>query len=243
MAAFNDDTAPHTTDQSCKDTSDKPSVSSPVEQHKEPVGLLRAPRRIREDLYPPRAPSSKDYTVDEPVHASGPQLPVDKVKTLLKDILSDEAVSTALDPRPLWTQFDDPDALNTMLDSACFQENMPNYPCPRVQKVLPEWSVLGRCDVVKLVDIEPTELKPEDLLICSPTILGFRFLTTNRMQTFDRAILSRIPPPSKVRAAEEGGSEAGPAVCDDDIIKALAEKKLNGREDAQNEERDEDFKV
>lgn len=62
---------------------------------------------------------------------------------------------------------------NIMVDSECFQENMPNYPCPRPQKVRPQWSVLGRCEAVKLVDIDPEQLKPEDYLICSPTILGF----------------------------------------------------------------------
>ncbi|KAI0966244.1 hypothetical protein F4678DRAFT_450555 [Xylaria arbuscula] len=32
-----------------------------------------------------------------------------------------------------------------------------------------------RCKAVKLVDIAPTTLKPKELLICSPTILGFSF--------------------------------------------------------------------
>ena len=50
---------------------------------------------------------------------------------------------------------------------------MPNYPCPRPQRVRPQWSVLGRCEAVKLVNIDPKDLKPADFLICSPTVLGF----------------------------------------------------------------------
>lgn len=72
---------------------------------------------------------------------------------------------------------------------------------------------------------------------------GILFLTTNRMQTFDPAILSRIHLPLKYEPLKkeareavwrffigQAGTEAGPAVCNDNIIKALAEKKLNGRE-------------
>ncbi|KAI8956826.1 hypothetical protein F5Y11DRAFT_364727 [Daldinia sp. FL1419] len=60
-----------------------------------------------------------------------------------------------------------------MIDSACFHENKPNYPCPRVQKVRPKFTVLGRCDAVKLVNLDPAQLAPNDLLICTPTVLGF----------------------------------------------------------------------
>lgn len=63
---------------------------------------------------------------------------------------------------------------NIMVDSECFQENMPNYLCPRPQKVHPHWSILGgQCEAVKLIDIDPEQLKPEGFLICSPTVLGF----------------------------------------------------------------------
>ena len=60
-----------------------------------------------------------------------------------------------------------------MVDSVCFQENKPNYPCARVQRIRAHWSVLGRCDAVKLVDLDPEQLEPRDFLICSPTVLGF----------------------------------------------------------------------
>jgi hypothetical protein len=60
-----------------------------------------------------------------------------------------------------------------MVDAICFQERMPNYPCPRVQRVKPKFSVLGRCDTIKLADINPTEVDEAELLICSPTVLGF----------------------------------------------------------------------
>ncbi|KEY64860.1 hypothetical protein S7711_03857 [Stachybotrys chartarum IBT 7711] len=62
---------------------------------------------------------------------------------------------------------------NIMVDFDCFQENMPNYPSARVQQVRPQWSALGRCDVLRPVHIDPTQLKPEEFLICSPTVLGF----------------------------------------------------------------------
>jgi hypothetical protein len=55
---------------------------------------------------------------------------------------------------------------NIMVDFDCFQENMPNYPSARVQHVRPQGSVLGP-------QINPSQLKPEELRICSPTVLGF----------------------------------------------------------------------
>ena len=60
-----------------------------------------------------------------------------------------------------------------MVDTICFQERMPNYPCARVQKVRPIYSASGRCDSIKLADINPGEAEEAELLICSPTVLGF----------------------------------------------------------------------
>lgn len=72
---------------------------------------------------------------------------------------------------------------------------------------------------------------------------GILFLTTNRMQTFDPAILSRIhlplrydPLKKEAREAiwrcfiEQAQTTAGPAIYDDHVIRDLAGKKLNGRE-------------
>ena len=72
---------------------------------------------------------------------------------------------------------------------------------------------------------------------------GILFLTTNRMNTFDSAILSRIHLPLKYeplkKEAREGvwhffikqaRTTAGHAAYDDNVISDLAEKKLNGRE-------------
>jgi len=60
-----------------------------------------------------------------------------------------------------------------MVDAVCFQESKPNYPCPRVQKVRPRYSILGRCDAIKLADLDPAQLGQNDHLICSPTVFGF----------------------------------------------------------------------
>lgn len=60
-----------------------------------------------------------------------------------------------------------------MVDAICFQEHKPNYPCLRVQKMRPRYSVLGVCDTIKLADIDPGQLKENEFLICSPTVLGF----------------------------------------------------------------------
>ncbi|KID82559.1 AAA family ATPase, partial [Metarhizium majus ARSEF 297] len=60
-----------------------------------------------------------------------------------------------------------------IVDFDCFHESMPNYLSARVQEVRPEYSVLGLCDVLKPVDIDPSQLKPEEFLACSPTVLGF----------------------------------------------------------------------
>jgi len=60
-----------------------------------------------------------------------------------------------------------------MVDAVCFQEHKPNYPCPRVQKVRPRYSILGVCDTIKLADVDPSQLKEDEFLICSPTVLGF----------------------------------------------------------------------
>ena len=53
--------------------------------------------------------SYKDMSDKPPRDSSPIILSVEQVKTLLKDVLSDEAVCTTLNPRPLWTQLDDPD--------------------------------------------------------------------------------------------------------------------------------------
>ena len=60
-----------------------------------------------------------------------------------------------------------------IVDAVCFQESKPNYPCPRVQKVRPRYSILGRCDAIKLADLDPAKLEQNDHLICSPTVFGF----------------------------------------------------------------------
>lgn len=60
-----------------------------------------------------------------------------------------------------------------MVDTICFHERMPNYPCARVQRVRPRYSASGRCDSIKLVDIIPGEADETEFLICSPTVLGF----------------------------------------------------------------------
>jgi hypothetical protein len=74
---------------------------------------------------------------------------------------------------------------NIMVDFDCFHENMPNYPSARVQQVRSHWSILGRCDVLKPVHIDPSQLKPEELRICSPTVLGFSLEKKRfRMSTF-----------------------------------------------------------
>uniref|UniRef100_A0A8H7N344 Uncharacterized protein n=1 Tax=Bionectria ochroleuca TaxID=29856 RepID=A0A8H7N344_BIOOC len=52
-----------------------------------------------------------------------------------------------------------------IVDFDCFHENMPNYPSARVQQVRRQYSVLGRCDVLKPIDIDPSQLKPEEFLI------------------------------------------------------------------------------
>ncbi|KAH8878683.1 hypothetical protein GQ53DRAFT_82027 [Thozetella sp. PMI_491] len=64
---------------------------------------------------------------------------------------------------------------NIMVDFECFHENMPNYPSARVQQMRHQYSVLGRCEVLKPANVDPTQLKLEEFLICSPTVLGFSF--------------------------------------------------------------------
>jgi len=72
---------------------------------------------------------------------------------------------------------------------------------------------------------------------------GILFLTTNRMNTFDSAVLSRIHLPLKYeplkKEAREGvwlffikqaRTTAGHAAYNDKVISDLAENKLNGRE-------------
>ena len=76
---------------------------------------------------------------------------------------------------------------------------------------------------------------------------GILFLTTNRMQTFDPAILSRIhlplrydPLKQEAREAiwrcfvERAGTTAGSPLYTDEVIETLAKKKLNGREVSDN---------
>jgi hypothetical protein len=60
-----------------------------------------------------------------------------------------------------------------MVDAMCFQENKPNYPCPRVQKGRPKFSVLGQCATIKLENLDPDQLRENEFLICAPTVLGF----------------------------------------------------------------------
>ena len=60
-----------------------------------------------------------------------------------------------------------------MVDAIGFQENKPNYPCPRVHKMRPKYSILGPCATVKPTNLDPSQLSAEELLICSPTVLGF----------------------------------------------------------------------
>ena len=63
-----------------------------------------------------------------------------------------------------------------MVDVIAFQENKPNCPCPRaqrVQKVRPRYSVFGACKTIKPANVDPDQLKEDELLICSPTVLGF----------------------------------------------------------------------
>lgn len=72
---------------------------------------------------------------------------------------------------------------------------------------------------------------------------GIMFLTTNRIQSFDPAILSRIHLPLRYgplnREArkevwrcfiEQATTKAGPAAFTENVIAKLAEKTLNGRE-------------
>ena len=44
-----------------------------------------------------------------------------------------------------------------MVDTICFQERNPNYPCARVQKVRPRYPASGHCDSIRLADINPGE--------------------------------------------------------------------------------------
>ena len=63
-----------------------------------------------------------------------------------------------------------------MVDAIGFQENKPNYPCPRVQrvqKVRPRYSVFGACETMKPANVDPNQLKESELLICSPAVLDF----------------------------------------------------------------------
>lgn len=70
-----------------------------------------------------------------------------------------------------------------MVDAICFQENKPNYPCPRVQKVRPKYSVLGQCAMIKLENLDPDQLTENGFLICAPTVLGF-CLKTKTFRSF-----------------------------------------------------------
>lgn len=60
-----------------------------------------------------------------------------------------------------------------MVDTIGFQENKPNYPYLRVYKVRPRYSILGPCATIKPVNLDPNRLSAEELLICTPTVLGF----------------------------------------------------------------------
>jgi AAA+ superfamily predicted ATPase len=72
---------------------------------------------------------------------------------------------------------------------------------------------------------------------------GIMFLTTNRIQSFDPAILSRIHLPLRYGPLnqearkevwrcfiEQATTKAGPAAYTERVIAKLAEKTLNGRE-------------
>jgi SpoVK/Ycf46/Vps4 family AAA+-type ATPase len=72
---------------------------------------------------------------------------------------------------------------------------------------------------------------------------GIMFLTTNRLQSFDPAILSRIHLPLRYGPLDlearkaiwrcfitQARTKTGPAACTEKVITTLAERKLNGRE-------------
>lgn len=75
-----------------------------------------------------------------------------------------------------------------VVDAICFQENKPNYPCPRVQKVRPKYSVFGQCATIKLENLDPDQLRENEFLICAPTVLGF----CSKTKTFFEFAVSNI---------------------------------------------------
>jgi hypothetical protein len=60
-----------------------------------------------------------------------------------------------------------------MIDAVCFQEQNSSHPWPRVRKTRPRCSDSGPCDSASLEYLNPAQLEQSDLLICSPTVLGF----------------------------------------------------------------------
>jgi len=68
-----------------------------------------------------------------------------------------------------------------MVDAAFFRENNPNYVRPRIsglteRKYLDDgWFTLVPENEVKSNGREPTEMKEDDLLLCSPTVRGWSF--------------------------------------------------------------------
>jgi len=63
-----------------------------------------------------------------------------------------------------------------MVDAIGFQESRPDYPCPRVHKVMKRHAWGPPPDIaaqIKLEDVRPDQLEDHDFLICSPTVFGF----------------------------------------------------------------------
>ena len=72
-----------------------------------------------------------------------------------------------------------------IVDAIYFREANPNYVRVSIDKpnkessLLSGWTILGSDDskkspdIVKKTSIEPLDVKGDDLLICSPTLLGF----------------------------------------------------------------------
>src|SRR5262249_31946208 len=66
-----------------------------------------------------------------------------------------------------------------MIDAVGFQECNPNYPRPRIHQNKPisidlrTFEPVPSDGDVKCADIDPKRLKDNDLLVCSPTVLGF----------------------------------------------------------------------
>jgi hypothetical protein len=60
-----------------------------------------------------------------------------------------------------------------MVDADFFWKMNPNYTRPRANLAGTRWASPPGSDRVKCDDIELSELKEDELLICCPTVLGF----------------------------------------------------------------------